>query len=128
MRKTAGAALLLVALTACAPTGAESQAAATATGFASALDRQDGTAACALLTDAARSSLENDSGEPCDKAVLDVSSDASDLRVQVWGDEAAARAGKDTLFLDRTANGWRVRAAGCTAQPGGRPYECEVAP
>ncbi|MDP9239544.1 MAG: hypothetical protein M3O55_02750 [Actinomycetota bacterium] len=128
MRKTAGAVLLLVALTACAPTGAASQVAATAAGFASALDRQDGTAACALLTEAARGALENDSGEPCDKAVLDVSSDASGLRVQVWGDEAAARAGHDTLFLDQTPNGWRVRAAGCTPQGQDMGYQCEVAP
>lgn len=115
-------------LTACAPAGAESQVAATAAGFASALHRQDGTAACVLLTDAARSSLENDSGEPCDKAVLDVSSDASGLRVQVWGDEAEGQAAHDTLFLDRTAHGWRVRAAGCTAQGQDMPYQCEVAP
>ncbi|PZS29311.1 MAG: hypothetical protein DLM59_13055 [Pseudonocardiales bacterium] len=124
MHKTVPAAFALVALTACAPAGAASRVATTASLFASALHRQDGSAACALLTDAARSSLENDSGQACDKAVLAVKSDPSGVQVQVWGDEAEARASHDTLFLDRTAKGWRVRAAGCKPQGKDVPYQC----
>ena len=128
MRTAALAAPLLAVVAACAPADAESAAAAAAARFAQALASQDGASACALLTEAARRSLETGSGQSCEEAVLDVSSDTASVRVQVWGDEAQARAGRDTLFLDRTSNGWRVRAAGCTPQGKDQPYECEVAP
>ena len=44
----------------------------------------------------------------------------------MWGEEAQVRLSDDTLFLTRTADGWRVSAAACTAQGAELPYECQL--
>ena len=128
MRTAVAAGLVVAVLAGCAPAAEKSQAQSAAARFADALMQRDGAAACQLLTDAARSALETTSAEACDQAVVDVRSSTGKTSAQVWGDEAQVRIGDDTIFLDRTARGWRVRAAGCEPQGGDRPYECEVAP
>jgi uncharacterized protein YhdP len=47
--------------------------------------------------------------------------------VAVWGEEAQVRLGDDTLFLTRTADGWRVMAGACRAQGADEPYSCRLA-
>lgn len=128
MRYGLFAALLLVVLVGCVPAEEQSQASATATRFAADVASKDGTAACALLIEAARRSLESDSGQSCATSVVDVRTSSGAAQARVWGDEAEVRMGHDTLFLDHTHAGWRIRAAGCSPQGDGQPYDCEVAP
>jgi len=125
--RKAAAVVLLVTLTACAPASGKSQASAAASRFAAALSSRNGVAACAVLTDAARTSLETGSGQNCAQAILDVHSSAGAATAKVWGQEAQVKLGTDTLFLDETKRGWRVRAAGCRLQSPDQPYQCEVA-
>ena len=43
--------------------------------------------------------------------------------MEVWGEEAQARLTDDTVFLTRTADGWRVTAAACRSQGADLPYD-----
>jgi hypothetical protein len=84
----------------------------------------DPTVRCALLAPAALAALEREG--PC-AATVGASAPTADevLQTAVWGDEAQVRLAGDTLFLTRTAAGWKVVAAGCTPN-GDLPYECRV--
>jgi hypothetical protein len=88
----------------------------------------DPAARCALLAPATLTSFEEDEGEPCDEAIEQLPVGAGEVTsVEVWGEEAQVRLSDDTLFLTRTADGWRVSAAACTPHGADRPYDCEVA-
>ncbi|MQM28754.1 hypothetical protein [Glycomyces albidus] len=104
----------------------ESDAAAAADEFLTAIGEGDGAAACAVLAPEAQEDLAASEGQPCEEAVgaQQLSSEAVD-DVDVWGDRAQVRAGADVLFLVELDDGWKVAAAGCSPQ-GDRPYECEV--
>src|SRR5919205_1958134 len=121
VRSVVAAAVLLSAVAGCAPAAGKSEAAAAATRFAAALTHKDGGGACAMLSQAARSSVETSSREECQRAILDVRSSTGATEVSLWGDEAQVRIGTDTIFLDSTTSGWRVRAAGCKPQGNNRP-------
>ena len=114
--------LCLLALAACTPTG---DVTATSQRFADAIRRHDARAACALLGERARSSVEVT--RPCADVLPTL-----DVRVgppgaaSVWGDRAQVRAAPDTLFLVRYAGGWRVTGAGCHPRGADVPYECEI--
>ncbi|HEY7721006.1 MAG TPA: hypothetical protein VIB11_04150 [Pedococcus sp.] len=86
------------------------------------------TKACGLLAPGTREDLEGAEPGSCSRLLpaqgLPESSAARD--VEVFGKDAIVRLDRDTLFLARFADGWRVTAAGCTAN-GGRPYDCVVA-
>ena len=94
--------------------------------FHAALSAHREEAACALL---ARRTAERlpDRGQSCADALreLRLGPGGAVAEVSVWGDEALVRLRGDTLFLHRYADGWRVRAAGCTPA-GDLPYDCEV--
>lgn len=94
--------------------------------FYAALSAHREEAACALL---ARRTAERlpDRGQSCADALreLRLGPAGAVTEVSVWGDEALVRLRGDTLFLHRYADGWRVRAAGCTPA-GDLPYDCEV--
>lgn len=122
------AALSLLLLAGCVASDQKSQATAAASRFVTAVSDGDGSVACALLTPAARSSLESDSGKPCADAVTEIDVSPGSGRAQVWGDEALVRMGGDTLFLDHSSARWLVRGSGCTRQGEDQPYDCEVAP
>jgi hypothetical protein len=88
---------------------------------------EDPVARCALLAQTTRTSFEADEGQPCDEAIEQLPIGAGEVTaVEVWGEEAQVRLSDDTLFLTRTADGWRVSAAGCTPQGADQPYDCEV--
>ncbi len=99
----------------------------TADAFYEALGEGDGAAACALLTAATRSELEQSSGQACDRAIVEElprpPDDGGDVRV--YGVMAQVRGSGETLFLTRMPQGWRVLAAGC-APRGDKPYDCVV--
>lgn len=98
-----------------------------ATGLLSAVRGGDGQAACALLAPAVRSELEDTSGEPCDRAVLEeqLGDGSGPVEVEVFDTNAQAVVGSETLFLSRFDGQWLVIAAACTRVPGA-PYDCSV--
>jgi len=91
--------------------------------------RDDGAAACALLTSGTRRQLEADEGESCEKAIgaveLPAPSPVGRVAVYITSASADLEVG-GTLFLDETPSGWRVSAAGCAPRPGGQPFDCEL--
>jgi hypothetical protein len=85
---------------------------------------------CALLAPATVTSLEHDESQPCAAALGQLADqlplpEGSVQSVTVWGDNAQVRLSEDTLFLTLTDQGWKVTAAGCTAQDEG-PYQCRL--
>ncbi|MEV6843566.1 sigma-70 family RNA polymerase sigma factor [Actinoplanes sp. NPDC051411] len=86
-----------------------------------------GAQACAVLAPETASELEESAGKPCAQAVLD-----EDLPMPgpvadtaVYGQWAQVRLSDDTVFLGVFGDGWRVVAAGCSAQ-GDQPYHCTL--
>ena len=93
----------------------------------SAVQRHDGTAACAQMSPSLRAQLVSDEDERCAKAVLglDLHGQTPD-KVKVYANNALVRlAGGDTVFLSDTREGWRVDALGCRPHGPG-PYDCEA--
>jgi hypothetical protein len=81
---------------------------------------------CDLLAPATRESLE--SSGPCTEAVRQLPTTSGAVHaVQVWGRDAQAKVGSDTVFLTRTDSGWKVSAALCRPR-GDAPYDCQVQP
>jgi hypothetical protein len=98
-----------------------------ASAFGAALGAGDSSRACELLAPATRATIEYQQSQPCPQAVQQHNLDSGAvLQVEVWGGAAQARTSSDTLFLTRTAQGWRVAAAGCVAQADDAPYACKV--
>jgi hypothetical protein len=81
---------------------------------------------CALLAPATVAALEHDESARCADALgaLDLPG-GQVISSAVWGDDAQVRLTGDTLFLTRTATGWKVAAAGCIPQ-GQAPYLCRL--
>lgn len=98
----------------------------TAEKFVASVQGGDGRAACALLTDQARTATQGMTDQPCAALVVDLQERGREVRrAQVWGDTAQVRIGSDVLFLRRIDSVWRISAAGCSPRPH-RPYDCEV--
>lgn len=118
----------ILALTGCTGQGSVEgdPAADTAERFARAVTADSATA-CALLAPQTRVELEGEDG-PCAQSLpgREVPDDAGSVReVKVYGKDAVAYLERDTVFLARFDDGWRVTAAGCTPN-GDRPYDCDV--
>ena len=95
--------------------------------FVARVEAGDGSGACALLTDEARSSVPGATDASCPEAITGVKEHGKRISgVQVWGDAAQVHIGDDVLFLRRMSGRWQVSAAGCTPRPA-QPYDCEVA-
>ena len=117
-----------IALTGCGATDTGGAADAAERLYA-AYSRDDGVAACATLSDDAREQLVKDEQKPCPEAVLALKLAGS----RTTGEEAYVTEAKvetdggDSVFLEETADGWLVTAAGCQPTPGEEsPYDCEV--
>lgn len=124
-----GSALALVTvgmLAGCSDTQ-EHEVAAVAHRFLVAAQEQEGREACSLLAPAARSELEQSSGQECEVAILeeDIGTDGAPPSVQVFDTMAQARFDNDTVFLSRFDGEWLVVAAACTPISG-RPYDCSI--
>jgi hypothetical protein len=103
-------------------TGAE----AAARDFVDATVAGDARTGCALLAPATRDTLEHQRGGPCEAELGRLTlPGGSVVRVEEWADRAQVRTTADTLFMTRTAAGWRVAAAGCSPR-GEAPYVCTV--
>ena len=119
--------LTLVLLAGCSPAGDRADAAAdVATRLLTAVEAQDGGAACAVLAPGTVEELEAD-GRPCAEAILeeDLPGPGRLAGADVYGQWAQVRLDGDTLFLAVFPGGWRVVAAGCTPRAD-RPYDCRV--
>ena len=127
----AGVTLLLILLAAlCLGCGASDRAPrATAERFQSALAGRDGAAACAELSSATVSKLEQQEKHPCARAILAVGlptgSQVAKTSVYVTSASVSLADG-DTLFLDEASKGWEVSAAGCHPTRPDLPFDCDL--
>ena len=98
----------------------------TAEEFQAALRAGDTAAACQLLSDEARSSLEATAVRPCREALAALQLPTGNVGTgEVWGRNAQVLLDSGALFLAQFKAGWRVTAAGCTSRPD-QPYDCDV--
>jgi hypothetical protein len=81
---------------------------------------------CALLAPVTLQTLESDESAPCVDVIGQVPLPGGPVEaVEVWGGQAQARLGGDTVFLTEMPSGWRVTAAACEPR-GEMPYDCQV--
>jgi hypothetical protein len=93
---------------------------------AAAFATGDPAARCELLAPATLAALEVGEAAACGQAIGDLAPTGGQVvHTEVWGDAAQVRLADDTMFLTRTDAGWKVAAAGCTAN-GDAPYLCRV--
>lgn len=99
----------------------------TADRFVTALARDDGRVACALLAREAVRHIDDLRPEGCDQALstLRLPTDRP-TAVSRWDETAQARSGHDTLFLRKFHEGWRIIGAGCAPSSDSGPYRCKV--
>jgi hypothetical protein len=117
----------LIAVSACTGPGAD-QAGQVAGSF-TRLASDDPGKACDLLAPGTREEVEKAAEKSCAEALPDEDlPDPSPLvSVEVYGHDAIARFGNDTVFLARFPEGWRITAAGCQAGPNdAKPYDCDI--
>jgi hypothetical protein len=94
-----------------------------ATTFAGAED--DPVTRCGLLARTTLDAIEEEG--PGEDAIGELPLGSGEVTaVEVWGEEAQVRLADDTLFLTRTADGWRISAAACAAQGAELPYDCRL--
>ena len=129
VRQALPLAVAVLALTGCGRSADRTSVRAVAEGFYAAAGDHAGARACGWLSADARQALEKDESAPCPRAVERLKlSGRRARRVEVYSTEAAvALRGGDTVYLQHTARGWRIAAAGCRA-PGLRQARriCEL--
>jgi hypothetical protein len=118
----------VVALSGCGTAAGERQARASVGRFEAALQAKDGAAACRELSTKTRSSLESDEKKPCDQAIgaAGLKPARQVMDVSVWVTGAQVKLSGDTIFMDETASGWKISAAGCKLSSPDEPYDCEL--
>jgi ketosteroid isomerase-like protein len=127
IRSVLGAVAVASLLAGCGSVGGREQAAdEVVERWYAAVGAGDGRAACDLLAPDTAKSVAEDT--PCADAITDqdLPSPGRVTRTEVFGQRAQVRLDGDTVFLAVFPGGWRVVAAGCASQPGGRPYDCRV--
>ena len=95
--------------------------------FTAALAAGDGSTACSLLMPSTAQHL--DSGdEICSRVIgiAELPTERPAVSAEVFGDAAQVRTAGDVLFLATLDGEWRITAAGCTARPDDRPYDCTI--
>jgi hypothetical protein len=92
-----------------------------------ATSRGDGQAACEVLSPHTRDELEQSSGKPCERAILEesIGRGGAVFDAQVFDTMAQVKFDDETVFLSRFDSGWLVVATACTPRPDG-PYDCSV--
>jgi hypothetical protein len=127
IRGAALASTALALLAVCACGGDDTAVEKAALAFGAALGAGDLSRACELLAPATRATIEYQQSRPCPQAISQRNLAAGAVsQIEVWGGQAQARTGSDTWFLTRTAEGWRVAAAGCVPQAADAPYACKI--
>jgi hypothetical protein len=127
-RSLVAVALLAAALCACGRSGDRQTVRDAAVQFYAAVDRHEGSRACALLSPQTREALEEQESESCDKAVESLDLTGGPVgSVSVYSTEAAVELrGGDTVFLEDTKEGWRIAAAGCRPSGHEEPADCDL--
>jgi hypothetical protein len=126
---TAAAALvILMTLSGCS-SGNENAVTQAAEQLHASLRSNDGAAACDLLSDDVRQELAESQGSSCATAVVEAGLPDSGrvADVKVYGTSAQVRYDddEDVVFLGEFPDGWKVTAAGCSAEADA-PYDCQV--
>jgi hypothetical protein len=104
-------------------------AAATVERFQTALEADDGEAACEQLDEDTSSKLEQQQGKPCEEAILDLELPAggAPAKTSVYVTSASVTLDEGaTLFLDEAPEGWQIAAAGCRPTAPELPLDCEL--
>lgn len=123
--RSVGAVAVLALLTSCGQ-AQETAVTAVAGDFVEAITAGDGARACDLLSVATRAELEQSTGKPCDRAVLEEDVQGGTPRsVSVFETTAQVKYEDQALFLSRFSSGWLVTAAACTPVRD-RPYDCSI--
>ena len=126
-KPVAVACLIAVTLAACGTAGRERDAAAVTERFHSALEANDGQAACEQLSEETASKLEQQEKKPCEEAILALElPKGGTVTVREVEERSAytelSAGGAD--FLDEGPAGWVISAAGCRPTAPDQPYEC----
>lgn len=122
-------AVLLAAVSGCAPSGDGPDSAAQA--FYAALGGHDLAAACALLAPVTARSVAKDGGGSCPTGLEDAALAAvgpagrSPSATEVFGRSALVSLGAENVFLTKSGTRWLVAAAGCIAVEDA-PFDCEI--
>jgi len=87
----------------------------------------DGADACALLNDAARESVMEQTGASCADGIQDLDLDLGGevTSSQIYSRAAFVEVGDSALFLTVGPHDWVIRAAGCVPN-GDRPFDCVI--
>jgi hypothetical protein len=99
--------------------------------FYAALARHDGARACAQISEATAKEVASQEQKPCRDAILELElGGGRATRVQVYVTSAKVDLSSgQSVFLGRTASGWRLDALACKPEegkPSDRPFECEL--
>jgi hypothetical protein len=98
--------------------------------FYAALRGRAGERACAQLAENTVNALESASGRSCAQAITALQlpgrrAAGSTVYLDSARADVAGAAQGEAAFLDRTARGWRISAAGCRPKGDG-PYDCRL--
>jgi hypothetical protein len=117
----------VLGVTGCGGTAADDEARRTVDEFVRAIADGDGATACGLLAASTRTAVEDATGRSCDRGIAEqaVADPGTSTGVDVFGTTAQVRLTRDTVFLTRADDGWRVLAAACTPR-GEHPYDCDI--
>ncbi|MGA6164134.1 hypothetical protein [Amycolatopsis magusensis] len=87
----------------------------------------DPATACTMLAVRAREDLTRHGREACPDALAEARAPGGTVgEVAVWGADAQAKAGAETLFLHEYKDGWRITGGGCQSRGPDVPYACLV--
>jgi hypothetical protein len=131
MRRSLALLALAIGVAGCGRGGDRADARAVTVRFLTALERGDGTVACAQLSPDTRAALVDSEQKPCSEAVGSLGLQASPVtRLQLYVTNAKADlANGDSAFLSQGAQGWRLSAVGCRparGKPADAPYDCAL--
>jgi hypothetical protein len=119
---------ITIALASCGATDSGGAADAAERLYA-AYGNEDGAAACETLTEDTRRQLVEQERKPCEEAVLGLKlSGERAVGTSAFITEAKVDFdGGDSVFVEETADGWQVNAAGCKpVRDQEAPYDCQV--
>jgi hypothetical protein len=119
----------ITALAGCGASDRKPDAAGVAERFQAALEKHDGAAACAELSDETKSKLEQQEKSPCEQSIFRIQLPeggiADKTSVYITSASVDLTTG-GTTFLDEGPDGWKISAAGCELTTADQPLQCEL--
>jgi hypothetical protein len=128
LHRVAGLLLCVAALAGCGRADDDRDVVSVTSRFLDSVNADNGARACALLSEPAIETLEDEEESSCADAVLELDLEPSAVRrSDVFGVAAKVDlADGRSAFLDLTSAGWRLSAVGCDPGAGDEPYTCEL--